>query len=53
LNEFEQRFPKQGVKLFEAQAKASKVPLVIASWQNATWDFSLYSEGNASVLHKD
>ena len=44
-DEFEQRFPKQGQKLFEAQAKASKVPLVIASWQNATWDFSLYSEG--------
>jgi hypothetical protein len=44
-NEFEQRFPKYGAKLFEAQAKASKVPLVIASWQNATWDFSLYSEG--------
>jgi hypothetical protein len=45
VNEFEQRFPKKGKKLFEAQAKASKVPLVIASWQNATWDFSLYSEG--------
>ncbi len=44
-NEFEQRFPKQGEKLFEAQTKVSKVPLVIASWQNATWDFSLYSEG--------
>jgi hypothetical protein len=44
-NEFEQRFPKQGIKLFEAQAKTSKVPLVIASWQNGTWDFSVYSEG--------
>ncbi|MBV5348095.1 hypothetical protein JZU61_00230, partial [bacterium] len=44
-NEFEQRFPKQGLKLFDAQAKASIVPLVIGSWQNATWDFSLYSEG--------
>jgi len=42
---FEQRFPKLGTKLFEAQTKASKVPLVIASWQNATWDFSVYSEG--------
>jgi hypothetical protein len=45
MDEFEQRFPKQGGKLFEAQAKASTVPLVIGSWQNATWDFSLYSEG--------
>jgi len=44
-NEFEQRFPKQGVKLFDTQAKASIVPLVIGSWQNATWDFSLYTEG--------
>ncbi|MBN2610568.1 MAG: hypothetical protein JXB00_03350 [Bacteroidales bacterium] len=42
---FEQRFPKLGKKLFEAQTKASKVPLIIASYQNATWDFSLYSEG--------
>ena len=45
IDEFEQRFPKQGNKLFEAQSKASVVPLVIGSWQNATWDFSLYSEG--------
>jgi hypothetical protein len=44
-NEFEQRFPKKGEKLFEAQKKASVVPLVIGSWQNASWDFSLYSEG--------
>ncbi len=43
--EFEQRFPKQGAKLFDLQAKASIVPLVIGSWQNATWDFSLYTEG--------
>ena len=42
---YEQRFPKVGAKLFEAQKKASTVPLAIASWQNATWDFSLYSEG--------
>ena len=42
---YEQRFPKVGAKLFEAQTKASTVPLAIASWQNATWDFSLYSEG--------
>jgi hypothetical protein len=48
IEEFEQRFPKQGENLFKAQTKVSKVPLVIASWKNATWDFSLYSEG---MLH--
>ncbi len=42
---FEQRFPKLGTTLFDAQAKASKVPLVIASYQNATADLTLYSEG--------
>jgi hypothetical protein len=42
---FEQRFPTLGNKLFNAQTKVSKVPLIIASYQNATWDFSLYSEG--------
>ena len=50
---FEQRFPKTGKKLFDAQTKASKVPLVIASWQNATWDFSLYSEGMLHTVVKD
>ena len=40
-NGYEQRFPKQGDKLFDTQAKASIVPLVIGSWQNGTWDFSL------------
>jgi hypothetical protein len=44
-DEFNHRFPKYGKKLFKAQALASKVPLVIGSYQNATWDFSLYSEG--------
>ncbi len=42
---FEQRFPALGKQLFRAQTKVSKVPLIIASYQNATWDFSLYSEG--------
>lgn len=45
IDAFEQRFPKLGKTLFAAQAKVSKVPLIIASYQNATWDFSLYSEG--------
>lgn len=53
INEFEQRFPKQGIKLFEAQAKTSKVPLAIASWQNGTWDFSVYSEGMLQSIKID
>jgi hypothetical protein len=53
IEEFEQRFPKQGEKLFEAQTKVSKVPLVVASWQNATWDFSVYSEGMLRSVVKD
>jgi hypothetical protein len=44
-NEYEQRFPKQGDKIFDTQAKASIVPLVLGSWQDGTWDFSLYAEG--------
>ncbi len=50
---FEQRFPKLGERLFEAQTNASKVPLVIASWQNATWDFTLYSEGMLTSVGND
>tara|TARA_R110002096_G_scaffold385791_3_gene579629 strand:+ start:6367 stop:8457 length:2091 start_codon:yes stop_codon:yes gene_type:complete len=42
---FETRFPDYGKTLFEAQSKVSKVPLIIASYWNATWDFTLYSEG--------
>ncbi len=45
INEFEKRFPTYGKLLFDTQTKASKVPLVIASYQNATADFTLYSEG--------
>lgn len=52
-DEFEQRFSKQGNTLFKAQAKASKVPLVIASWHNATWDFSLYTEGMLQTVVKE
>jgi hypothetical protein len=50
---FEQHFPGYGEKLFSAQTKTSRVPLMIASYQNATWDFSLYSEGMMSVMFKD
>jgi hypothetical protein len=52
-NEFEQRFPKLGNTLFEAQSMASTVPLVIASWHNATWDFALYSEGMMQTVQID
>jgi hypothetical protein len=42
---FEVRFPDLGNRLFEAQQLVSKVPLIFASYWNATWDFTLYSEG--------
>ncbi len=42
---FYNRFPNSGDVLFSAQRKVSKVPLIIASYMNATWDFTLYSEG--------
>jgi hypothetical protein len=42
---FLNRFPRYGKDLFVAQKEASRVPLVIASFWNATWDFTLYSEG--------
>lgn len=45
VNAFEKRFPKNGRALFNAQSKTSKVPLIIASYWNAKWDFTLYSEG--------
>ncbi|WP_445734265.1 hypothetical protein [Mariniflexile sp.] len=45
VDAFETRFPTHGKTLFEAQSKVSKVPLIIASYWNATWDFTLYSEG--------
>ena len=45
IDEFERRFPSHGESLFRAQKSASNVPLVVGSYQNATWDFTLYSEG--------
>lgn len=44
-NAFEKRFSGNGKTLFEAQRKVSRVPLIIASYWNARWDFTLYSEG--------
>lgn len=49
-NEFTKRYSKGGVQLFSAQSKVSRVPLVIASFMNATWDFTLYSEGFATLV---
>ncbi len=42
---FESHFPGSGTKLYDAQSKVSRIPLIIASYWNATWDFTLYSEG--------
>ena len=53
VNAFEQRFPGKGRPLFQAQRDASKVPLIIASYWNATWDFTLYSEGFISLMGND
>jgi hypothetical protein len=47
---FENRFPGHGKQLFSAQEKASRVPLIIASYWNATWDFTLYSEGLLTLV---
>lgn len=46
---FERRFPGLGETLFGAQRLASRVPLIVASYWNATWDFTLYSEGMMSL----
>ncbi len=45
VNAFENRFPTYGQQLFDGQKKASLIPLIIASYWNAKWDFTLYSEG--------
>jgi len=45
-SEFTRRYKNvDGTKLLEAYSLASKVPLNIASYYKATWDFTLYSEG--------
>jgi hypothetical protein len=50
---FENRFPGYGKQLFSSQEKASRVPLVIASYWNATWDFTLYSEGFLTLVNNE
>ncbi len=47
---FDERFPGKGKELFDAQSKVSRIPLIIASYWNATWDYTLYSEGLLSVM---
>lgn len=50
-NSFVQEYPEHGKKLFSAQQTVSKVPLIMASYWNAEWDFTLYSEGMLSRLN--
>jgi hypothetical protein len=47
---FNNRFPQLGEKLFKAQSQVSRIPLMIASYWNATWDYTLYSEGFLSSM---
>lgn len=43
---FETRYPgSDGALLLKAHSLAGKVPLAIASFHAATWDYTLYSEG--------
>ncbi|MEX0980992.1 MAG: hypothetical protein WD577_11380 [Bacteroidales bacterium] len=53
VNSFESRFPGNGKTLFEAQSLAGRVPLILGSYWDATWDYSLYSEGMLSILGND
>jgi hypothetical protein len=53
MDDFENRYDKYGETLFSAQQKVGKVPLVIASYWNATWDYTLYSEGMLSLMGND
>ena len=45
IDAFDSRFPGYGKKLFESQSQVSRVPLIIATYWDATWDHTLYSEG--------
>lgn len=53
VNSFESRFPGKGNALFEAQSLAGKIPLILGSYWDATWDYALYSEGMLSILDND
>jgi hypothetical protein len=44
--DFDRRYGSNiGERLFEAYALASRMPLRLASFHRATWDYTLYSEG--------
>ena len=53
INAFEERYPGSGTLLFENQKLVSRIPLIIASYWNATWDNTLYSEGFLSIMGRD
>ena len=52
-NSFESRFSENGNSLFEAQSLVGRIPLIVASYWNATWDYTLYSEGMISIMQGD
>ena len=47
------RFGEDGVKMYDALRLGSRMPLRLASFFNATWDFTLYSEGFQSLQARD
>jgi len=52
--EFERRHGKgTGAALLEAFARASRMPLRLASFHRATWDFTLYAEGFLAPARSD
>lgn len=44
-DDFTRRFGANGKNLLEAYSQVSKMPLMLASAYDFTWDFTLYSEG--------
>jgi len=50
VSRFESRFHENGNALFKAQSLVGRIPLIVASYWNATWDYSLYSEGMISIM---
>ncbi|HKJ78087.1 MAG TPA: hypothetical protein VKA10_01075, partial [Prolixibacteraceae bacterium] len=53
VNSLETRFPGKGNELFEAQSLVGRIPLIVASYWDATWDYTLYSEGMLSIMGRD
>lgn len=50
---FQSRFPGKGNALFEAQSLVGRLPLIVGSYWDATWDYTLYSEGMLSIMGRD